>query len=65
MYGPIALELAKIHIEELQAVARKRRPRAGPARWRRVMGRVLIGAGARLGRVRVLSVQPGVARVRT
>lgn len=65
MYGPFAREMAKIHVEELHAEARKRRPRAGPARWRRVTGRVLIAAGARLGRVRVLSVQPSVGRVRT
>jgi hypothetical protein len=66
MYGPFALEMAKIHIEELHAEAlRRRRRRVGPARWRRVAGRALIGGGARLGRVRVLTVQPNVGKVRT
>jgi hypothetical protein len=60
MYGPFVLELAKIHIEELHAEAISRR-RGAPSAWRRAAGRALIGAGARVGRVRVSSVQPRVA----
>jgi hypothetical protein len=61
MYGPFGLELAKIRIDELHAEA-VRRKGDGPAPWRRAAGRVLIYAGARLGRIRVLSVQPRVER---
>jgi hypothetical protein len=78
MYGPFGLELAKIHIEDLCAGARTRslgegsekgsRRKAceggGPPRWRRIAGRALIGAGARVGRIRVLSVPPGAERGR-
>ncbi len=55
MYGPFALELAKIHIEELHGVATARRG-GDPSRWRRAAGRALIGAGARLAKMRVRSV---------
>jgi hypothetical protein len=61
MYGPFGLELAKIHIEGLVAEALRHKSN-GPARWRRGLARLLIAAGARLGRVRVLPVPQGVER---
>ena len=63
MYAPFALELARVHIDELHAESIKRRGDR-PPRWRRAAGRLLIGAGARLGRVRVQSVQPRVEQGR-
>jgi len=55
MYGAFGRELARIRIEELHAEAPKRGG-DGPPRWRRAGGRMLIAAGARLGRIRVIPV---------
>jgi hypothetical protein len=63
MYGPFAMEMARIRIDTLQAEAR-RRTLGGPPRWRRACGRVLIAAGARLSRVCVRTVPAEVQRAR-
>lgn len=63
MYGPFAMELARIRIDTLHAEARRRKP-DGPARWRRTAGRALIAAGARLSSVCVRTVPLEVERGR-
>ena len=55
MYGPFAMEMARIRIDTLHAEARRRKPDR-PARWRRATGRALIAAGARLSSVCVRTV---------
>ena len=63
MYGPFAMEMARIRIDTLHAQARRRKPER-PARWRRTTGRALIAAGARLSSVCVRTVPLDVERGR-
>lgn len=63
MFGSFGPELGKMRVAEWHAEAKRHR-RAGPARWRRVLGGALIAGGARLGRVRVHAVPHVVERRR-